>query len=147
MTEQRFWSKVNKTATCWLWTAGYFGNGYGAFGVNRINVGAHRYSYTLHKGEIGEGLVIRHTCDVRACVNPNHLIIGTPKDNINDMVERNRQAKGINCCNTKLTEDDVREIRIFRGFGFEYDELGSMYGVNKTTIGRIITGKTWSHIT
>jgi len=146
MTEQRFWSKVNKTDTCWLWTGCCFSNGYGAFGVNSNNVGAHRYSYMLHKGEIAEGLVIRHTCDVRVCVNPNHLIIGTLKDNINDMVERNRQAKGINCCNTKLTEDDIREIRIFRGFGFKYDKLANMYGVDKTTIGRIITGKTWSHV-
>lgn len=147
MTEERFWSKVNKTDTCWLWTASCFDGGYGSFSVNSNNIGAHRYSYTLHKGEIAEGLCVRHTCDEPHCVNPDHLELGTQQENMNDKIQRNRQAKGIKNGRAKLTEDDVREIKIFRGFGFEYDELGKMYGVCGTTIGRIITVKYWSHIT
>lgn len=143
MTEERFWSKVNKTDTCWLWTGGC-NRGYGRFKINYKLVFVHRYSYILHKGEIAEGLVVRHTCDVSNCVNPDHLLVGTHQDNMNDKMERNRQAKGEICGSSKLTEDDVREIRIFRVFGFTYYELGNMYNVHYSTIAKIITGINWS---
>ena len=148
MTEQRFWSKVNKTESCWLWTAGIFSNGYGQYKNKGKMLKAHRYSYELHKGKIAEGLLIRHTCDVRSCVNPNHLLVGTQQDNINDMIERNRHryAKGESCHNAILTKDDVIEIRIFREFGFTQQELGKMYGVVRETIKNVLLKKTWSHI-
>ncbi len=153
MTEQRFWSKVNKTESCWLWTAGLFSTGYGAFSINGNNVGAHKYSYELHNSKVAEGLVVRHTCDNPPCVNPNHLLIGTPKDNTRDMIERGRHKfnanggpKGQEHGRAKLTEDDVREIRIFREFGFTYRELGEMYGVHLSMIAYILSKKNWSHI-
>jgi hypothetical protein len=148
MTEQRFWSKVNKTDTCWLWTAGCSGNGYGVFTIKSKNVSAHRYSYELHYGEILEGLVVRHTCDVRNCVNPNHLLTGTQQDNITDMIEKGRRQSSIGIKNNsaKLSEDDVIEIRIFREFGFTQKQLGEMYGVIRETIKDIISRKNWSHI-
>jgi len=146
MTEQRFWSKVNKTESCWLWTGHCNYDNYGEFCFNSKTVGAHRYSYILHNGEIAKGLVVRHTCDNPPCVNPNHLFIGTHQDNMNDMVERNRQAKGVKNGRSKLSEDDVREIRIFREFGFTQRELGKMYGVSHILIGFIVRKETWSHI-
>lgn len=81
---ERFYSKIEKTDTCWLWKAGQRGNGYGAIKVNGKTVLAHRFSYELHKGEIPNGLYVCHSCDVRSCVNPDHLWLGTQKDNMMD---------------------------------------------------------------
>lgn len=83
LTEQRFWEKVQKTDTCWLWTAGQMGKGYGGFRVDaQSSIPAHRYSYLLHKGKIPVGYHIDHLCRVRKCVNPNHLEAVTPRENL-----------------------------------------------------------------
>lgn len=79
----RFWAKVNKTETCWLWTGSRKPEGYGEFGIGgRRKTLAHRYSYELAKGPIPAGLVIDHLCRVRACVNPAHLEAVTQQTNI-----------------------------------------------------------------
>lgn len=90
----RFWPKVDKTATCWLWTASVFENGYGLFHLDDRNLKAHRYAYELLVGPIPDGLEVRHTCDVARCVNPEHLSLGTHAENMADMVERDRAARG-----------------------------------------------------
>lgn len=89
--EQRFWEKVNITDGCWLWTAAKR-NGYGVLGGGKRGVPlvyAHRLSFTIHSGrEITAGKEICHTCDVRACVNPAHIYLGTRSDNMRDAWER-----------------------------------------------------------
>lgn len=79
--EERFWAKVNKTDTCWLWTAAKI-CGYGTFGIGGQNVYAHRYSYELLVGPIPTRLQIDHLCRVRHCVNPAHLDPVTQRENI-----------------------------------------------------------------
>ena len=140
-------SQINKTDTCWLWT-GHTTGDYGRYGIERKKVYAHRYSYTIHKGEIPEGHCVRHTCDETLCVNPDHLLTGTQQDNMNDKKERGRQnpPSGERNSLSKLNNDDVIEIRILRGFGFTYDELGKMYNVSISSIFNIINNKTWTHI-
>lgn len=86
-----FWSKVNKTETCWIWTGGKKGNGYGAFYVKRKSVLAHRYVLELMGINVPKNMVVCHTCDNPSCVRPDHLFIGTLRDNSNDMVKKNRQ--------------------------------------------------------
>lgn len=80
--EDRFWKRVNKTDTCWLWTGGQIGKGYGVFRLNGGGKLAHRVAYQFVKGEIPEGLEIDHLCKVRHCVNPSHLEAVTRLENM-----------------------------------------------------------------
>ncbi len=88
--EERFWSKVEKTSTCWLWKASMYPNGYGAFKCYGKTRGAHRIAWEIVNGSIPKNLLVCHTCDVRACVNPDHLFLGSYKDNVQDMVTKQR---------------------------------------------------------
>ena len=94
--EERFWERIEKIeGGCWLYGGAQYGNKYGLIGVttNPVkNITAHRFSYILHKGEIARGQVICHTCDVRNCVNPDHMYAGTHEDNTRDIVERKRNV-------------------------------------------------------
>jgi hypothetical protein len=88
---ERFWAKVDKTENCWLWTASRQSFGYGTFMLTKGKFArAHRFSWELHNGPIPEGLFVLHHCDVPWCVNPDHLYLGTNRDNARDRKERGR---------------------------------------------------------
>ena len=89
--KERFFKKVNKTDTCWLWTGALNSKGYGSLRVNGKSVSAHRLSFLWFKGDIPDGMLICHTCDTPSCVNPDHLWLGTPKDNHKDMWDKGRE--------------------------------------------------------
>jgi hypothetical protein len=88
----RFWSKVDQSGDCWIWTATRSGKGYGQFGVDGRLVIAHRWAYEAERGSIPPGLFVCHRCDVPACVRPDHLFLGTAKENSEDMVRKGRQG-------------------------------------------------------
>ena len=92
-TEARFWSKVNKTASCWLWTGGTYSNGYGKFAVGRKRPGPHVYSFVLHGGVIPTGHVVDHICMTPLCVRPDHLHAVTRKGNNEHMSGAQRNSK------------------------------------------------------
>src|SRR3990167_10755653 len=106
---ERFWRSVKKTPTCWLWTASKDTNGYGQFNVNSRAINVHRFSYELHKGKIPKGnwygtTCVLHKCDNPACVNPDHLILGTQQENIKDRDKKMRMSH-------KITKNQAKEIR------------------------------------
>lgn len=166
-TIRRFWAKVNKTDYCWLWTASLRNKGYGAFGYTTLDGitvqdRAHRFSYQLHTGEIPQGLFVLHRCDTPACVNPDHLFLGTNEDNIKDMLSKGRHVPGGTYCseyasnkykrgeshhNAKLTPELVGRIRDRHAQAdISYSQLGAMFGITFTCAYKIVKRLSWKHL-
>lgn len=131
---------------CWTWTAGKISAGYGSFSVDGKETRAHRYSYELYVGKIPKGLLVRHRCDNPACVNPEHLLLGTDKDNAKDRCRRGRGNEGEKQGNSVLKTFQV--IEIFKSKESKSSNyLAQKYKISPTTIFDIWSGRTWSHLT
>jgi hypothetical protein len=117
--------------------------GYGQLTINYRKVLAHRLSWELHCGQIPDGLHVLHKCDVACCINPDHLFLGKPQDNVIDKTEKDRQAKGEGHGMHKLTRGEVIEIR--GGLG-DQRKTAKLYGVSQSTVGCIRRGVTWKHL-
>lgn len=137
----RFENKINKTDTCWLWI-GELTYGYGVFWFEKKTYRSHRFMLLLNGEIIPKNYVIRHKCRNRNCVNPNHLEIGTQSENIKDMIRDGTQAKGEKHGQSKLTETQIREIRL--KFNNTQRELAKEYGVSQAQIHRIKSNKSWN---
>ena len=140
----------NPETGCWEWTAGRSSTGYGVFDVAGSSRGAHRFSYELNIGPIGEGLCVCHRCDNRKCVRPDHLFLGSYADNMRDMGAKGRKAcqKGSNNNLARLTEDEVRLIKAALprlGHGGQRF-LARWFGVTHETIYDIRAGRNWAHV-
>ena len=128
---------------CWLWLGAVNRNGYGTWSGDK----AHRISWRLHQGEIPKGLYVCHRCDVKNCVNPAHLFLGTPGDNMRDMCVKGRGVfpRGERNGRSKLMTSQVAEIknRAKRG---NYSALAREFNVTNALVGRIARGEAWTHI-
>ena len=147
--KEKFFKKVNKTESCWLWTGSINGGGYGTFKYLDTIQNAHRAGWRIIKGEIPKGLLVLHKCDVRNCVNPDHLFLGTYLENIEDMMNKGRGnfVRGKNHGLSKLNEKEVIEIRRLDKHDIITRKLLSkMFKVNVSTIAGIVKRKAWIHI-
>lgn len=143
----RFWSKVDIKGPdeCWLWKRALQTQGYGHLGFRGRTSRAHAVAYFLHHGSIPGGLwsatcVIMHTCDVKRCVNPRHLIAATQKENLEDCYMKGRNS------NAKLTVDQVREILHLHQHGHASRELAQKFNVKICTIQGVVSGRTWGFV-
>jgi hypothetical protein len=149
---ERFYAKVSKQSNgCWLWTAALDTGGYGRIKWKDRIDGAHRMSWELHLGAIPAGMFVCHHCDVKRCVNPYHLFLGTNSDNLQDYLKKGgklgiRSAKGEKNYRAKLTEQDVRSIRLRLAGGETYAAVARDYPVGALAINRIGRRIAWSHI-
>jgi len=133
---------------CWICTSHYIDNdGYPTICCNWRQRKMSRYIYERFVGKIPNKLVIRHKCDTRNCINPEHLEVGTSKENTNDMIIRGRDIKdcGENNGAAKLTQNEVNKIRTELGTK-AMTLIGKEYGVSSRCIRNIRDNKTWNNI-
>lgn len=149
-TEIRLMNKIeiNEINDCWNWKACKDKDGYGFFKFRLKQDKAHRVMWILIHGEIPEGLCVCHKCDNPSCVNPDHLFLGTNHDNMLDKARKNRNPFGEKVNTHKFDEKTVLEIvRLYRTGLYRQKDLGKMFGVYQSTIGRIVRGDTWARTT
>lgn len=132
---------------CWIWMKSLNAKGYGTIGYNSKIFIASRASWMAYKGSIPEGMHVCHRCDIRCCVNPDHLFLGTPKENRADAMRKGRHKfpimQGSSQYATKLTDNDVRQIR---SSAERTKNLASKYGVSSGVISNIRLRKTWRYL-
>lgn len=162
-----FWKKVDKNGPkargrlgrCWLWTACVSkGSGYGLFGFDGRTQSAHRVSWQIAFGPIRFGLSVLHKCDVKTCVRPSHLFLGTKADNNRDMRRKGRHAqgeqhgrntmpertaRGERNGSAKLTRAKVRRMRKQYEAGTARSVLAERYGITREHVWQITTGRYW----
>lgn len=166
---KNFWRRVEKTPGCWLWRGTIVRGGYGHVSINDETIKAHRVSWEIHKGAIPEGLRVLHHCDVRCCVRPEHLFLGTAAANSKNMVLKGRHrngngkgaAKGLRSGaytkpwrrprgerhgNSKLTCEIVKEIRTRLATGESQESIAKDVRVCQTAVSAVHRRKTWNHV-
>jgi hypothetical protein len=145
--EERFDAKYipEPNSGCWLWESGFDGWGYGRLKYRRKYLAAHRLSWTIHRGEIPTGMWVLHKCDTPVCVNPDHLFLGTHRDNMRDMVQKGRSywRFGETHPQAKLTKEDVAAI-----LSDTRPKLiiASDYGIGASHVSAIQLRKKWHHL-
>lgn len=142
-SRQQFETNYEKKEGCWEWKGNLNIGGYGKFGSKSS---ASRLQYIHYYGPIPKGLFVCHTCDNRKCVNPDHLFLGTCAENLKDMTEKGRRARGSKITSSKLNEDIILQIRKDRLSGMMYKELQEKYSLSKDIIIDICKNKTWKHV-
>lgn len=161
----RFLTHVAKNSLggCWLWTAARRGAGYAAFNVRSRPIDGHRFSYAAFRGPIPEGIHVCHTCDVRHCVNPDHLFLGTARDNMQDAKRKGRMSppprnipwtarfpervhRGSKNANAIITEAQALQILQQKAAGKNRSEIAAELGIKRSQVDDIVNGRAWRHV-
>lgn len=148
------WVVINEETGCWEWNMSRSENrgGYGQKVINYKHYASHRLAWLVFRGEIEDGLFVCHKCDNPPCCNPDHLFLGTPKENQNDAWSKGRLAlptnapRGSQVYGSALTAEQVYEIRQKFDAKHSRRQLMRDYGVSKASIYRIGNRETWKHL-
>lgn len=145
----RISNNIHKTGTCWNWNGCKTPDGYGLIRHNGPQELAHRASWMVYRGPIPEGMCVLHHCDNPACVNPDHLFLGSHRDNMADCAAkqriRNGNQKGSSNGHSKLTEQDIPNIRSLSK-SFSHSTIAKCFDVSRRTISAVVEGKNWKHV-
>lgn len=146
--ERFFWEHVNATddLSCWEWQGTITKGGYGCIKIAQKSYRAHRLSWVLVAGAIPRGWFVCHQCDNPSCINPSHLFVGPPEENVRDKMEKGRHIKGRQARSAKLMPNDILAIRNLYESGVTQVELSGRFMVSRSNIGMIVRGDTWGHI-
>ncbi len=167
--KEKLLNKIKIINNCWEWQGGLNNAGYGKIRNGKKHLSAHRLSYELFKGQIPEGKLVCHSCDNKKCVNPDHLWLGTQKENIQDAkkkgilpkqfgrkhseetlkklkLRKHSDRRGDKHHLKKLTSDDVFKIRELLDQGIKQVEIAKLYDVDSSAISNIKRKRNWSHI-
>lgn len=141
-----FWSNPDPDSDCILWAAALNNDGYGSVYWEGKCRKAHRMAWQAVHGPIPEGMCVCHRCDRPSCVNPDHLFLGTHRDNMHDMLKKGRRAStiGSKCPSALLTESVVRDILLDPR---KQRDIAKAFGVSKSTVGAIKARVSWKHVT
>ena len=152
MTAQEFWSHVRKGENCWIWRHHMFPDGYGKVQFDSKSQRAHRIAYTLAIGSIPRGFYVLHHCDNPICCRPDHLWIGSQRDNMIDMARKGRSTKGRATVKgemhgrSKVTIEDVQQIRRRVELGEMQIDLAKEFGLSFSALNHIVRRKNWRHV-
>ena len=149
--EYRFLRFVEKSDGCWTWRGSGQRAGYGVFWLRGKLLGAHRASHVLFIGPVADGMDVCHHCDNPRCVNPDHLFVGTPRDNWNDMHRKGRGSpppliRGSAHPKAKLSEGLIPEVFRLRSLGLTTYQIAEVFGISRPAICAVLNRKTWRHI-
>ena len=136
-------SELVTESGCRIWLGAMKNNGYGHMRFDGRTHMVHRLAWEAMHGPIPDGFHVCHRCDVRCCLNTSHLFIGTHQENVDDCVRKGRMHRGEQQGMSKLTDDQIRAIRIDRR---TLQEIGDAYGVHLSNISYIRRNKTWTHV-
>jgi hypothetical protein len=151
----RFWSHVTKSDGCWLWNLKTNSSGYGRIVSNGQILLAHRCAWELSYGPIPKGLFVCHRCDAnypigdksyRSCVRPDHLFLGTNKENIQDASKKGRMARGERSFPSKLSDTQVIEIRTRYAAGERVQSIADTFSIDTGSVSRIASQEYWRHL-
>ncbi len=143
---QRFEKYVIKTETCWLWT-GATNTGYGRLRILGKDLWAHRVAWEqANATTVPDGMQVCHACDVRNCVRPDHLFVGTAADNKHDAMAKRRHVFGVRHHAAKLSEDDVVAVRRLRLDGVNWCALARRFGVTRMALKSAVARRSWKHV-
>ena len=162
---RNFWKKVDKNGPipthrpelgpCWIWIGTIDANGYGQFRLNKTMARSHRVSFLVHHGEIPEddsfhGICVCHHCDVRACINPNHLFPGTALENTRDMLTKGRARKSQKpprIPKRHITKENVIEMReLYSKGGIFLKDLALKFNIDVSLVSLIVNRKRWKSV-
>lgn len=142
----RHFTTEREPGGCWEWKARKMSHGRGGVTIGGRDYVASRVAYEAFVGPIGEGLRVCHRCDNPGCVRPDHLFLGTAKDNTQDMVAKGRSARGERHGRCRLTAESVVAMRAARAAGARITDLAIQYGMSKPQTSNICNGNRWRHV-